>query len=189
MENRILSLYKAKSTVFTAKEIGLIWGEDNLNQLKSGIKYYIDKGDLIHLRRGIYAKPQYNIFETATKIYSPAYISFETILRNEGVIFQHYETIFVASYLSREIELSDGQKIVYRKIKKNSLLNQAGIKREDEFFVASKERAFCDMIYIDPNYYFDNLKNIDWEKCLALADLYDNKAMKKHINFYKKNYA
>lgn len=188
MENRILSLYKAKSTVFTAKEIGLIWGEDNSDQLKSALKYYVDKGDLKRIRRGIYAKSEYNPFEAAVKIYTPAYISFETVLRNEGVIFQYYETIFVAGYLSREIELVGGQKVVYRKIKKSILLNKMGIREENGFFIAEKERAFLDMVYINPNYYFDNLGSIDWKKCFALALIYGNKKMREHINFYKKNY-
>ncbi len=189
MENRILSLYQTKNTIFTASEIGLIWGEDNLNKLKASLKYYIDKGNLIHLRRGIYAKLEYNIYEAAAKIYSPSYISFETVLRNEGVIFQHYETIFAAGCFSREIELANGQKIVYRKIKKTVLLNQHGVRKEDGFSIATKERAFLDMIYINPDYFFDNLKNIDWKECLALAPIYGNKKTEEHINFYKKNYA
>lgn len=188
MENRILKLYKAKTTVFTAKEIGLIWGEDNLDKLKSSLRYYTVKGDLIHLRRGIYAKPDYNVYEAAVKIYTPAYISFETALRNEGVIFQYYETIFVAGYLSREIELVGGQKVVYRKIRKSILLNKMGIREENGFFIAEKERAFLDTIYINPNYYFDNLGSIDWKKCFAMVLIYGNKKMREHINFYKKNY-
>lgn len=189
MENKILSLYKAKSTVFTAKEIGLIWNEDNSNRLKSKLKYYADQGNLIRLRRGIYAKPNYDIYEAAIKTYSPSYISFETALRNEGVIFQHYETIFAAGYLSRAIELTGGQKIVYRKMKKSILLNKAGVRKEKGFFIAEKERAFLDMIYINPRYYFDNLGNIDWKKCFDLEKIYGNKKMKEHITFYKKNYA
>jgi predicted transcriptional regulator of viral defense system len=188
MENRILSLYKAKSTVFTAKEIGLIWGEGNLNQLKSALKYYVDKGELRRIRRGIYAKPEYEPLEAATKIYTPAYISFETVLRREGVIFQYYETIFAASYLSREIEIKGAQKIIYRKMKKNILLEKKGVREEDGYFIADKERAFLDMLYINPNYYFDNLGNIDWKKCFDLAPLYESEKIKERITFYKKNY-
>jgi predicted transcriptional regulator of viral defense system len=58
-----------------------------------------------------------NKFEIATKIYKPSYISFETVLSQSGVIFQYYSQIFVASYLTREIEV-DGQKYFYRKINK-----------------------------------------------------------------------
>lgn len=189
MENRILKLYQAKQTVFTAKEIALIWGEDNSDHLKSSLKYYADKNDLIRIRRGIYAKSGYNIFEAAVKIYTPSYISFETVLRREGVIFQHYETIFSASYLSREIKLAAGQKIAYRKIKKSVLLSSEGVREENGYFIAEKERAFLDTLYINPEYYFDNLKNIDWKKCLEYAPIYGVKKMKKLINFYKKSYA
>jgi len=41
------------------------------------------------LRRGLYAKDNsYDKNELATKIYIPSYISFETVLRNAGAIFQ-----------------------------------------------------------------------------------------------------
>ena len=184
----ILQLYKNKDTVFTAREVALLWREDNLNRLKNKIKYYVDKGDLIRLRRGIYAKKEYNIQEAAIKIYKPAYISFETVLTESGVIFQYYETIFAASYLSREIALSDGQKIKYRKLKNDILLNPKGIIQKGEIAVASVERAFLDMVYINPQYYFDNLSVIDWKKCWELAEIYKNKSLIKTINnYYKQN--
>jgi predicted transcriptional regulator of viral defense system len=190
MENRILSLYKAKQTIFTAKEIGLFWNENDMKNLKSALKYYVKKGQLIHLRKGIYAKPEYNVYEAAVKIYSPSYISFETVLRNEGVIFQYYETIFVASYISREIELVDGQKIAYRRIRSSALMAKDGVSEKDGYYIADKERAFLDIIYRNPNYYFDNLGSIDWQKCLDIASSsYNIKRLKKTIKTYQKNYA
>jgi hypothetical protein len=188
MENRILKLYKAKTTVFTAKEIGLIWGEDNSDQLKSSLKYYSDKDNLIRLRRGIYAKPDYDVREAAVKIYTPAYISFETALRNEGVIFQYYETIFVASYLNREIKLKNGQNIQYYKIKNEVLLNMEGIDRKDGYFIADKEIAFLDTVYRNSQYYFDNLRGIDWKKCFAMVKIYRNKKMEKELREYYNEY-
>jgi hypothetical protein len=189
MKNRILKLYKAKQTVFKAKEIALFWDENNSDQLKSSLKYYVDKGDLKRIRRGIYAKAEYNPYEAAIKIYSPSYISFETVLRREGVIFQHYETIFVAGYLSREIKLQSGQKIIYRKMKKSLLLANGGVREEDGYFIAGKERAFLDMLYINPKYYFDNLSSIDWKKCFDLAPIYGGEKINKLIKYYKKIYA
>ena len=187
--NKILQLYKLKQTVFTAKEIALIWQEDNRSNLKSTIKYYVDKGDLLRIRKGVYAKPEFNSREAAIKIYSPSYISFETVLAQAGIIYQYYETIFAASYLSRTIQLNNGQKITYRKLKDKILLLPDGIIRKNSYQIATPERAFLDTLYLFGQPYFDNLKNINWEKCLSLARLYNNQTLIKKLNNYYKKYA
>jgi hypothetical protein len=53
------------------------------------VSYYVKNSQLIRLRRGLYAKDNdYNKYELATKICIPSYVSFETVLRNAGAIFQ-----------------------------------------------------------------------------------------------------
>ena len=185
-KNKILELYKLKQTVFTLSEIAIIWQEKNSQNLKSKIKYYIDKQDLFRIRRGIYAKNNYNEFELAVKIYKPSYISFQTVLKQAGIIFQYYEKIFVASYLSREIKLIN-KAIDYHKIKNEVLLNSGGVMQEEGYAIASPERAFLDMIYLYEDYYFDNLRSIDWDKCFKLVEIYDHKNMEKRLkNYYQK---
>jgi predicted transcriptional regulator of viral defense system len=108
--DKLLLLFKSKNTVFTFKEIALLWQETDINSVKRKISYYVKTKKIFRLRKGIYVKDKdYNKFELATKIYKPSYISFETVLSQSGVIFQFYSQIFVASYLTREIEV-DGQK-------------------------------------------------------------------------------
>src|SRR4030042_3198875 len=100
----ILDIYRSQNTVFTTKDISLIWGETDLNTIKARINYYVKKGKLYALRRGIYARDKnYNKFELATKIYTPSYISLETVFQKEGIVFQYYEAIYIVSYLSRGI--------------------------------------------------------------------------------------
>ncbi len=84
--------------MFSFKEILLQSGEDNPKKLMERLAYYVRTGDLYRIRRGIYAKDKnYNRLEVATKIMTPAYISFETVLRDEGMIFQYYSQIFVVN--------------------------------------------------------------------------------------------
>lgn len=188
MDKFLLKIYNSKQTVFSSDEIAILTNEKNLNNFKSKLSYYVKNESLIRLRKGFFAKSnQYNKKELATKIYKPSYISFETVLKEEGLIFQFYETIFVASYLSREIE-NDG-KIVYRKLKNQVLLNRKGLITKDGYFQASKERAFLDMIYLYKDYYFDNLKGLDWNVCFELVEIYNNKALKKRVNNYFEKYA
>ncbi len=189
MKNRdgakgIITLYKSKQTVFTINDIALLWREQNRNNLRVRIKYFVDKGDLIRLRRGVYAKPEYDVLEAATRIYTPSYVSCETVLRREGVIFQHYDTIFAISYLSRNVTLDDGTKITYRRIKEAMLLNTIGLERKIYYTIATKERALVDMVYLFGNIYFDNLRGIDWHLCQRIARAYNSKGLEQKVNSY-----
>lgn len=177
MDNLLLKLYKSPKTVLTTKEIALLWQEKNKNNLKSKIAYYVKRNGLKRLRGGIFAKDEkYNIKELAISIYTPAYISFETALREEGVIFQHHNAVFAASYLSKEVKCGNN-KIVFRKLKDKILMNNSGILNKGNFSQASKERAFLDTIYLFKDYHFDNLESLDWEKCFELAKIYCNKQL------------
>lgn len=189
MDNLLLKLYKSPKTILTTKDIALIWQETDKYKLNNKIAYYAKRGNLIRLRPGIFAKSNdYDLRELGTSIYSPSYISFETVLRENGIIFQHYETIFLASYTAREIKC-DGHTFSYRKLKDEVLYNQAGIISKNGYGIAGKERAFLDMLYLFPNYHFDNLKGIYWSKCLELVKIYKNKELAKRLNKYWKNYA
>jgi len=177
-------LYKLSQTVFTIKDISLIWGVSQVNLVWARVNDYVKRGKLYRIGRGIYAKDEnYDKFEMATRIYTPSYISLETVLCNEGVIFQYYETIFVVSYLSRELEV-DKYKIRIRKIKDEILVNPQGIKQEKNYFIASKERAFVDALYLYKNYYFDNLDTLNKKKTLELAMVYKSKGLIKKVKEY-----
>jgi len=182
----ILIIYSSKSTVFTTKDLALLWGEPDRNVVKRRAYRYVKSGKLYAIRKGMYVKDKsYDRFELAIKIYTPSYISMETILSKEGVIFQHYSQIFTATYLTREI-VCDGQTYVFRRLKGSILTNLAGIDKKENYFIASKERAFLDMVYLHKNYHFDNLSVINWEKCFAMLPFYENKEMAKRLNSYHK---
>lgn len=184
----ILAILRSKSSVFTPKEILIASGQVDADALKRRLHYYVKKGELYHIRRGFYAKDKhYDRLELATKIFTPSYISFETILAKAGVIFQHYKTIFVATYQTREIEC-DNQLYSFRKIKDTILTNTTGLENRGNYFVATKERAFLDLLYLNKDYHFDNLSPLDFKKIQALLPIYHNKRMVKHVEKYFKNY-
>jgi len=189
MKNLTFSLYSLENTVFTTKDISLILRENNLDKLKSRINYYVKKGTLVQLRRGIYAKSSgYEILEASNKIFTPSYISLETVLQREGVVFQDYgNTIFVISYQTRELRLKE-YTISFKKFKNETLMNPEGIITEKGYSIASKERAFLDCLYLYKNYYFDNLDPIDWGKAEGLLPVYQNKALNNRFKDYAKDY-
>lgn len=181
------AILRSKNTVFTFKDIVLLWRENDPKLAKRRVNYYVKTGKLYSIRRGIYAKDKnYNRLESATKIYTPSYVSLETVLRKEGVIFQYYETIFIASCVSREI-MADGQVYSYKKIKDTALTNSAGLVRKPGYMEASKERAFMDILYLYKDYHFDNLYSIDWNKCFELLPVYNSNALEKRLTMYYKN--
>lgn len=187
MDNLIAKLYQSSKTVFSNKELALIWDETNPNNLKAKVAYYAKQGSLIRLTRGIFAKDKnYNPKELAASIYTPSYISFETVLREAGIIFQHYDTIFVAGKWPKTL-IIDKHNFTFRKLKDAVLYNSTDVLNKNDYSIAAPERAFLDMIYLFPNYYFDNLKPINWERCFEIVKIYNNKQLIKRLNKYRGN--
>ena len=188
MDNLINKIYQLPKTVLTNKDLALIWQENDRAKLNAKTTYYVKKHSLIRLTRGIFAKDQnYNPKELATSIYVPSYISFETVLREAGMIFQHYDIIFVAGKWSKTVSI-DKFKFAFRRLKDAVLFNTSGILNKDNYSIATPERAFLDTIYLFPNYHFDNLRSLDWDKCQELALIYDNKQLIKRLNKYHNNH-
>lgn len=182
------TLLRSPKTIFSTKDIALLWKEKIGASVRVRLSQYVKNGKLIRVHRGIYAKDKnYNRFELATRIYTPSYISFETVLTRSGINFQYYSNIFVASYVSREIEV-DGQKISFIKIKDYVLSNTIGIEHVNDVATATKERAFLDRIYVSKDYHFDHLDVLDWDKVFNILPIYSNKRMNKKVNEYFKHY-
>jgi len=181
-------LLRSSQTIFSTKDVGLLWGEERTNLITNRLNKYVKVGKLVRVHRGIYAKDNnYNQLELATRIYTPSYISFETVLTRTGVNFQYYKTIFVASYVTREIKVS-GQKIFFVRMKDYVLSNIAGIEHKDGIAMATRERAFLDRIYVSKEYHFDNLTILDWDKVSKIVPIYQNKRMEKKVMKYFKHY-
>ena len=171
----IKEIYKDKRTLFTFKEIAMLVNETDASRLRQRINYYVKTNAIINIRRGIYAKEDYNAEELACKIYTPAYLSLEYVLQKAGVIFQYSEKLTAISYLSRTI-VADKYNVSYQKIKNDILVNPAGIIRQDNNInIASTERALLDTLYLNKEYYFDVITGIDKRKIIELLTVYRSK--------------
>jgi hypothetical protein len=179
--NAIAQLHALAKTIFTTKDLALVWNANQQDKLNAKISYYVKQGDLIKLTRGVFAKSRdYNLYELATSIYLPSYVSCETVLREAGVIFQHYEAIFVASHWSKNLVV-DQHALVFRKLKDEVLYNHTGVINQGNYSIATKERALLDMMYLFPAYYFDNLSPLDFAACFELVAIYNNKQLEKRL--------
>jgi hypothetical protein len=182
------ALLRSSQTIFSTKDASLLWRENDNRIVTDRLKKYEKSGKLFRAYRGLYAKDQkFNYFELATRIYTPAYVSFETVLTRAGVSFQYYGNIFVASYVNREISVGE-QKITFVRMKDYVLSNITGIEHNDGYAIATRERAFLDRVYVSKDYHFDNLAHLNWDKVFAILPIYHNKRLEKKINEYYKNY-
>lgn len=173
-------------TVFNTDDLNKFLQYENYRSLIRRINYLNKTGKIIQLKRGLYSirgRP-INEFELANKIRTPSYISFETVLLREGIIFQWDNRITLAGNESIEYEIN-GHIILFRQLKQDILLNKNGVEQEENYFIASKERALLDMLYINPSFQFDNLRNIDFEKIDFLLTIYNRKNLVKIVKKLK----
>jgi len=181
----LLTLFRSKTTVFSFKEI-LLASSISASLLKRRLNYYVRNGQLYSIRRGLYARDNaYDRRELATKIFTPAYISFETVLAEAGAIFQYYATIFVATYQTKEISC-DGQNYSFRKLKNTLLINTIGVENKDTYFIASPERAYLDLLYLNKDYYIDNLSVLNFDKIFLILPIYTNARMEEIVRHHYK---
>lgn len=182
-KNFILTLYQNPQTVFSFTDLQILFPKESRKSLQNKIHYATKTNKLQNLRRGIYAKPDYQNLELANKIYTPSYISFETVLTKEDIVFQTYQTIFLASYLTRTIT-AEKQSFSFRKLKLSLLSSPQGLILKPNYTIATKERAFLDAVYLYGDYHFDNLRPLDWNKVKELTSIYQSQILIKRVKEY-----
>lgn len=181
------ALLRSPKTIFSTKDAALLWGEEKDSTVSVRLNKYVRAGKLIRVHRGLYAKDKnYDKLELATKIYTPSYISFETVLAKAGVIFQFYGQIFIASYVTREVTVGE-QLYSYKRVRDSILTNRTGVEAKGNYYIASPERAFLDTVYSNKDYHFDNLSSLNWEKVFEILPIYENKSMEKKVKKYHKS--
>lgn len=178
--NILLDLYKVPQTVFSVTGISLFSGEKEEKTLTKRLNYYVRNRRLVNPRRGFYAKEGYNPEELACMLYTPSYLSLEYVLQKAGVVFQYDSRYTLISYLSRTVEV-DGNEFYYRRIKGDILVDMRGIECRGNINIATPERAFLDVMYLNAAYYFDNLQPLNYKKILELLPIYGNKRMEIRV--------
>ncbi len=170
-------LLQTGKTVFTTQDLYQIFSYTNLFSLRNSLSKLGKKWLLVSVKKWIWALPKYNSYELANILEKPSYISLETVLVQAGIVFQEYgNTIFSISTKTRELSINNTQ-YQYKTIKKEILFNPIWIYNKNWYAIASLERAICDRLYLTPKYYFDNLRSIDWDKVLEIAEIYQNKRL------------
>lgn len=185
MDN-ITKLLHTPKTVFSVSDLKLIWDNIPEEQVKQYTSYYTKKKHLIRVHRGLYALPgrEVNPFELGNKIRSPSYLSFETVLYQEGIIFQWQQSIRFASYESRVINAFNNR-FEFSQLKDSVLLLPTGVSTIQEYSIASKERAMVDVLYLNPSFHFDNVRDVDFSMVKIIAAKIDHSSIKQSISHWE----
>lgn len=164
---KIDKLLKLPQKIFHTQDLALLWGIDNKNTLYTTIKRYIQKGILIPIQKGFYSTVPFDQLDPVSLgigfLHHFAYLSTESVLAQAGIIAQTTYQITLVSEVSKKFTLG-GYSYLSRRLKPPFLYQTAGIENRDGKFIASPERAVADMLYFNPQYYFDAPKLIDWQR-------------------------
>jgi hypothetical protein len=177
----IYTLYNDTRTVFRLKDVAMLTGETSFASLNQKLNYFVRTGRLINPRKGIYCKPNYNREELACRIFAPVYVSLEYVLQRAGVIFQYDSRLTAVSYLSREVEI-DNQTFSFRKIKNELLVSLQGIEQKgNSATIATPERAFLDMLYLNGAMHLDNLNPLKRDVIEQILPAYSSQILTKRV--------
>lgn len=177
----IFSLYNDARTVFKLSDIAMLTNETNFESLNKRLNYFVKTGKIGNPRKGIYSKENYNKEELACRIFVPSYISLDYVLQKKGIVFQYDTQITSVSYLSRTIEV-EKKGYVFRKIKNDILVDTNGILRQSNGVnIATAERAFLDTLYLNGEYYFDNLNPLDKELVFKILPIFQSKKLTRRV--------
>ena len=184
--DKIEKLLVLNKNVFSTQDLSIIWGISVKKKLWEIIKYYVRKNKLYRIYRGIYSlDKKYSQFELAQKIQPISYISLHTALSIHGINFQYYSTFYSISLVSKKYLIADIE-YSYHQVKDYIFYNKRGIVNKGLYFIANKQRAICDTLYMWPNMTFDHVDPLDTDTLLEIAKMYKNKRLVHDIALFIK---
>lgn len=177
-QNRFLSIAKLAIPVFHIDDLARIWGISNRNTLSTSLKRYVEKGLIYRLYRGLYSiKPVTELDPLplgAKALNSYCYLSGETVLAKQGVIFQQIDYFTFMGEKTKRFKIGD-YKYYCRQLKDEFLYNDVGIDKTEKLNLATLERAVADILYFNPKYHFDNPNTINWAEVNRIQTTVYNK--------------
>ncbi len=164
-DQKIRSLLQDSKKLYHTQDLAVLWGINNPDTLYNTIQRYIKRGFLNKIYKGFYSTvslKEIDPFYLGIRgLNRYAYVSTESILVQEGIIFQEIKYITLVSDISKRFQIGNHHFLV-RKMKDEYLHNETGIIEKKGVRFAYLERAIFDLLYFNPKYHFD--KKVNWEK-------------------------
>lgn len=176
-QDRFAKLARLGEQVFHTQDLANLWGISNKNTLYTTLKRYVKAGLIFRVYKGLYAINSVDKIDPlllgVKALHKFAYISTETVLSNAGIILQDIQYITIISSESKKFSIG-GVNYRSRQLDDKFLFQTNGISIKDGVNVATIERAVADLLYFQPNFYFDNPNQIDWNKVKKIQkEIYD----------------
>ncbi|NCN06354.1 MAG: hypothetical protein GW946_00740 [Candidatus Pacebacteria bacterium] len=164
--NKYQTLLSQPHKLFHASDLALLWEIDNKDTLNMTLKRYVDRGILRRIHKGFYTTTDLDHLDLIdlgfSYLHVYGYLSLESILVREGVIFQ--ETPYITFVSSKSTTFSIGERVYKsRQLKDVCLLNTLGIEKVAGHYEANLNRAVADMLYYNPQYHFDATSAINFD--------------------------
>jgi len=171
--NRFSILANIGEIIFHIDDLMRIWKIGDKNTLHTTLKRYVQKGHLFRIYRGFYAlRPVANIdplLLSYKAIHNYNYISTETVLSENGILTQVFDSVTLVSEVSRQFAIGD-LTVHSRQLADQYLFNPIGVIKKNGYRIATIERAAADLLYFNPNYHFDAGRTLDWKKIISLQE-------------------
>jgi len=176
---------KMKKNIFSKVEAQLVAFETSPEVLKLQLHQWVKSGDLISIKKGLYAYSdvQINKVEIAKYLYFPSYISLEYALSIYGIIPDvPFSMTMITTKTSRTFDTVFGQ-FIYHKIKADAFFGFDTVT-----LIAEREKALVDYFYFNTKYFvpnfkfweeqrFQNLDEVDFSKAYSFLEKFNVKKL------------
>ena len=185
-----------KKSIFSREEAQIVAFDTAPDTLKLQLHQWVGSGELITLKRGLYAfaDKQIDKVNIARYLYSPCYISLEYALSLYGLIPDvPFAMTMVTPKTTRKFNTVFGQ-FIYRSIKKEVFFGF-----DEETLIAEKEKALVDYLYLNssrlvpsPSFWkelrLQNLDDFDFNRALYFTEKFNSLKLLNLLESVK-NYA
>ncbi len=166
------TLIESKNTVFTISELKFLFKIKNPTQINEILQTMKMQNIVKNLWYWIWSLLDYDKLELASKLRKNSYIWLEYVLQKNGIIFQSYDKTITLVWSNTFTKNLDWLIFEYHKIKPSILTDPLWLVYTWKYYIATPERAVCDMIYLYKNINFDNIKALDIELLSKLSTIY-----------------
>ncbi len=169
-----------KKPVFTWQEAKVVAFQTDPGTLKLQLHQWKKAGDILSLKRGVYAFSNQTIdqVEVAKHLYAPCYVSLETALNYYGLLPDvTFAMTLVTTKATRKINTPVGQ-FTYQKIKKSAFQGY-----DPQTLMAEREKAVVDYLYLNQRHFYakvDFWETLRWQHLGAIKF---KRAMKYAVYF------
>jgi hypothetical protein len=157
------------------------------NTFKKRVQYQLKNQKLYKVDKWIYSTLPTNLLHRkdyiaiGSRIYTPSYLSLETVLYKAGMIFQ-YSSALTYMWPYTITKTIQSQIFEYKRLPINLLVWNVGLIRTPHGYQATPERALCDILYHNIHYPIDIIPHtLDKELLIKISEYYSHTRWQKSL--------